>query len=102
MTPTLSVVTLRVLITAHAALDTMEMEHHATVNLITIIIITIIIIIIIIIIVIIIIIIIILFYIKQCWFADDATGARPLEEVKEYWDELRGASPPLGYYPNSK
>ena len=90
MTPTLSVVTLRVLITAHAALDTMEMEHHATVNLITIIIITIIII------------IIILFYIKQCWFADDATGARPLEEVKEYWDELRGASPPLGYYPNSK
>ena len=94
MTPTLSVVTLRVLITAHAALDTMEMEHHATVNLITIIIITIIIIIIII--------IIILFYIKQCWFADDATGARPLEEVKEYWDELRGASPPLGYYPNSK
>ena len=82
----LSVVTLRVLITAHAALDTMEMEHHATVNLITIIII----------------IIIILFYIKQCWFADDATGARPLEEVKGYWDELRGASPPLGYYPNSK
>ena len=43
MTPTLSVVTLRVLITAHAALDTMEMEHHATVNLITIIIIIIII-----------------------------------------------------------
>ena len=31
----LSVVTLRVLITAHAALDTMEMEHHAMVNLIT-------------------------------------------------------------------
>ena len=41
----LSVVTLRVLITAHAALDTMEMEHHAPVNHI-IIIITIIIIII--------------------------------------------------------
>ena len=40
----LSVVTLRVLITAHAALDTMEMEHHAPVNhiiiIITIIIIT--------------------------------------------------------------
>ena len=48
----LSVVTLRVLITAHAALDTMEMEHHATVNLITIIIIIIIIIITIIIIII--------------------------------------------------
>ena len=43
MTPTLSVVTLRALITAHAALDTMEMEYHATVNLITIIIIIIII-----------------------------------------------------------
>ena len=32
MTPTLSVVTLRVLITALAALDTMEMAHHAPVN----------------------------------------------------------------------
>ena len=26
---------------------------------------------------------------KQCWFADDATGAGPLEEVKQWWDELR-------------
>ena len=43
----LSVVTLRVLITAHAALDTMEMEDHALVNLIIIIIIIIIIIVII-------------------------------------------------------
>ena len=42
----LSVVTLRVLITAHAALDTMEMEHHAPVNHIIIIIFIIIIIII--------------------------------------------------------
>ena len=39
---------------------------------------------------------------KQCWFADDATGAGPLEEVKQWWDELRDAGPPLGYYPNSK
>ena len=39
---------------------------------------------------------------KQCWFADDATGAGPLEEVKQWWDELREAGPPLGYYPNSK
>ena len=37
-----SVVTVRVLITAHAALDTMEMEDHALVNLIIIIIIIII------------------------------------------------------------
>ena len=39
---------------------------------------------------------------KQCWFADDATGAGPLEEVKQWRDELRDAGPPLGYYPNSK
>ena len=39
---------------------------------------------------------------KQCWFADDATGAGPLEEVKQWWDELREAGPPVGYYPNSK
>ena len=47
----LSVVTLRVLITAHAALDTMEMEHYALVNHIIIIIIIIIIIVIVIIII---------------------------------------------------
>ena len=35
-------------------------------------------------------------------FTDDATGAGPLEEVKQWWDELREAGPPLGYYPNSK
>ena len=39
---------------------------------------------------------------KQCWFADDTTGAGPLEEVKQWWDDLREAGPPLGYYPNSK
>ena len=39
---------------------------------------------------------------KQCWFADDATGAGPLEEVKQWWDELRGARPPLRYFPNPK
>ena len=48
----LSVLTLRVLITARAALDTMEMEHYALVNHIIIIIIIIVIIIIIIIIII--------------------------------------------------
>ena len=26
---------------------------------------------------------------KQCWFADDATGAGPVEEVKQWWDEGR-------------
>ena len=39
---------------------------------------------------------------KKCWLADDATRAGPLEEVKQWWDELREAGPPLGYYPNSK
>jgi len=34
---------------------------------------------------------------KQCCFADDATGAGPLEEVKQWWNELRDAGPPLGY-----
>ena len=40
--------------------------------------------------------------VKQCWLADDATGEGPLEEVKQWWDELREAVPPLGYYTNSK
>ena len=39
---------------------------------------------------------------KQCWFADDAAGAGPPEEVKQCWDKLREAGPPLGYYSNSK
>ncbi|PFX30215.1 hypothetical protein AWC38_SpisGene5043 [Stylophora pistillata] len=39
---------------------------------------------------------------KQCWFADDVTGAGSLVEVKQWWDELREAGPTLGYYPNSK
>ena len=39
---------------------------------------------------------------KQCWFEDDATGAGPLDEVKQRWDELREAGPPLGYFPNPK
>ena len=39
---------------------------------------------------------------KQCWFADDATGVGPLEEFKQWWDELKEAGPTLGYYPNSK
>ncbi|PFX11902.1 hypothetical protein AWC38_SpisGene24223 [Stylophora pistillata] len=28
---------------------------------------------------------------KQCWFVDDVTGAGSLEEVKQWWDELREA-----------
>ena len=36
---------------------------------------------------------------KQCWFAEDATGAGPLEEVKQWWDELREAVRPLDIIP---
>ena len=39
---------------------------------------------------------------KQRWFADDATGAGSLEEVKQWWDALRDTGPSLGYYHNSK
>ena len=34
VTPMLSVITLRDPLTVHAALDTLEMEHHAPVNLV--------------------------------------------------------------------
>ena len=39
---------------------------------------------------------------KQCWFADDATVAGSLEEVKQWWVALVEAGLPLRYYPNSK
>ena len=38
---------------------------------------------------------------KQCWFADDATGAGSLVELKKWWDELNNLGPDLGYYPNA-
>ena len=39
---------------------------------------------------------------KQCWFADDATDAGSVEELKKWWDELVETGPSLGYYPNAK
>ena len=39
---------------------------------------------------------------KQCWFADDATGAGKLGELKKWWDELTETGPSLGYHPNAK
>ena len=39
---------------------------------------------------------------KQCWYADDATGAGSLEDIRKWWDELLTAGPALGYYPNAK
>ena len=39
---------------------------------------------------------------KQCWYADDATGAGALTDIRKWWDELLVAGPALGYYPNAK
>ena len=36
--------------------------------------------------------------IKQCWFADDASVAGPVVEIKRWWDILSAT----GYYPNGK
>ena len=39
---------------------------------------------------------------KQCWFADDASGAGPLGEIKNWWDSLTAIGPDFGYFPNAK
>ena len=31
--------------------------------------------------------------IKQCWFADDASGAGPVAEIKRWWDNLSAIGP---------
>ena len=41
-------------------------------------------------------------FVKQCWFADDATGAGCLGELKKWWDVLNESGPSLGYFPNAK
>ena len=40
--------------------------------------------------------------VKQCWFADDASGAGPAAEIKKWWDALISIGPDLGYFPNNK
>ena len=40
--------------------------------------------------------------IKQCWFADDASGAGPVAEIKRWWDTLSAIGPDFGYHPNGK
>lgn len=40
--------------------------------------------------------------IKQCWFADDASGAGSITEIKKWWDTLSTIGPDFGYYPNGK
>ena len=39
---------------------------------------------------------------KQCWFADDATGAGLLQDVRIWWDELSDNGPALGYFPKAE
>ena len=39
-------------------------------------------------------------FVKQCWFADDATGAGSLGELKKWWGVLNESGPSLGYFPN--
>ena len=39
--------------------------------------------------------------VKQCWFADDATGCGSLQNIRVWWDELTMAGPDSGYYPNA-
>ena len=40
--------------------------------------------------------------VKQCWFADDASGAGFLKDIKRWWEHLNEAGPNLGYFPNAK
>ena len=39
---------------------------------------------------------------KQCWFADDASGAGTIPEIKHWWGGLNTFGPGIGYFPNSK
>ena len=40
--------------------------------------------------------------VKQCWFADDASGAGSTAEIKKWWDVLSTLGPDFGYFPNDK
>ena len=39
---------------------------------------------------------------KQCWFADDASGAGTISEIKQWWDGLNTLGPDISYFPNDK
>ena len=39
---------------------------------------------------------------KQCWFADDASGAGRVAQIKDWWDPLNILGPNLGYFPKSE
>ena len=38
--------------------------------------------------------------VKQCWFADDARGARPIIKIRTWWAALSTLGPDFGYFPN--
>ena len=37
--------------------------------------------------------------VKQCWFADDASGVDRVAQIREWWDALNILGPNLGYFP---
>ena len=39
---------------------------------------------------------------KQCWFADDASGAGTMSIIKQWWNGLNTFGPDIGYFPNAK
>ena len=39
---------------------------------------------------------------KQCWFADDASGTGSIIEIRTWWDALSTLSPDFGYFPNDR
>ena len=40
--------------------------------------------------------------VKQCWFADDASGAGFLQDIKRWWEHLNEDGPNLGYFPKAE
>ena len=40
--------------------------------------------------------------VKQCWFADDASGAGSTTEIKKWWNVISTLDQDFGYFPNDK
>ena len=40
--------------------------------------------------------------VKQCWFADDGSGAGSIMEIRTWWDALSTLGPDFGYFPNDR
>ena len=40
--------------------------------------------------------------VKQCWFADDASGAGSIMEIRTWWDALSTLGPDFGCFPNDR